>query len=336
MPNNHFRSRLRRHFLHRAFCFAAGAAIAATALHSQAADAPLRWVVPYPAGGAADQIARIVAQDVGQASGQAIVIENKGGAAGMIAAETVLRAPADGQTFFVGSNAPLVINSAIYAKMNYDPAKDFVPVAGLGKAPLLLVTRKDLGVQDAKGLIARAQQAQKEGKTLTMGSASSGNITHLAGEFASDRMGFKVTHVPFAGSAPAITSMMGGNVDIMFDALPSSMQQAISGRIVPLAVLDNQRFPQIPNVPTLAELGFAGTEASAWFGLVARQGTPQAAIDRMNQAVNQSLAKPDVQEKLRRIGAQPIAGSATEWGQFITAERERWIPVAKRLDIKAE
>ena len=314
------------------------AAVAAllTTWPALAADAPLRWVVPYPAGGAADQIARIVANDVGQASGQAIVIENKGGAAGMIAAETVLRAAADGQTFFVGSNAPLVINSAIYAKMGYDPAKDFVPVAGLGKAPLLLVTRKDLGVADVNALVAKAQQAQQTGKPLTMGSASSGNITHLAGEHASDRLGFKVTHVPFAGSAPAITSMMGGNVDLMYDALPSSMQQAIGGRIVPLAILDNQRFPQLPQIPTLAELGFAGTEASAWFGLVARNGTPAAAIERMNLAVNQALAKPDVQDKLRRIGAQPLAGSAAEWGDFIRSERERWIPVAKRLEIKAE
>ncbi|MFG5778352.1 Bug family tripartite tricarboxylate transporter substrate binding protein [Comamonas sp. J-3] len=314
------------------------AAVAAllTTWPALAADAPLRWVVPYPAGGAADQIARIVANDVGQASGQAIVIENKGGAAGMIAAETVLRAAADGQTFFVGSNAPLVINSAIYAKISYDPAKDFVPVVGLGKAPLLLVTRKDLGAADVKALVAKAQQAQQAGKPLTMGSASSGNITHLAGEYASDRLGFKVTHVPFAGSAPAITSMMGGNVDVMYDALPSSMQQAIGGRIVPLAILDNQRFPQLPQVPTLAELGFAGTEASAWFGLVARNGTPAAAIERMNLAVNQALAKPDVQDKLRRIGAQPLAGSAAEWGDFIRSERERWIPVAKRLEIKAE
>ena len=314
------------------------AAVAAllTTWPALAADAPLRWVVPYPAGGAADQIARIVANDVGQASGQAIVVENKAGAAGMIAAETVLRAPADGQTFFVGSNAPLVINSAIYAKMPYDPAKDFVPVAGLGKAPLLLVTRKDLGVADVNALVAKAQQAQQTGKPLTMGSASSGNITHLAGEHASDRLGFKVTHVPFAGSAPAITSMMGGNVDLMYDALPSSMQQAIGGRIVPLAILDNQRFPQLPQIPTLAELGITGTEASAWFGLVARSGTPTAAIERMNQAVNQALVKPDVQDKLRRIGAQPLPGSAAEWGDFIRSERERWIPVAKRLEIKAE
>ncbi|MEF9965041.1 MAG: tripartite tricarboxylate transporter substrate binding protein [Comamonas sp.] len=325
----------RRQFSHRLVQLGAAASLASPWL-ARAADAPLRWVVPYPAGGAADQITRIVAHDVAQAGGQPIIIENKAGAAGMIAAETVLRAPADGLAFFVGSNAPLVINSAIYAKMNYDPAKDFVPVAGLGKAPLLLVTRKDLGASDLRALIALAQQAQRQGKSLSMGSASSGNITHLAGEYASERMGFQVTHVPFSGSAPAITSMMGGNVDIMFDALPSCMQQAIGGRIVPLAILDKQRFAPLAQVPTLAELGFGNTEASAWFGLVARSGTPAEAIARMNQAVNQSLAKPDVQERLRRIGAQPIAASTAEWGQFVASERERWIPVAQKLGIRAE
>ncbi|WP_312409275.1 tripartite tricarboxylate transporter substrate binding protein [Comamonas sp.] len=325
----------RRQFHHRLVRWGAAASLASPWL-ARAADAPLRWVVPYPAGGAADQITRIVAQDVGQSSGQPIVIENKAGAAGMIAAETALRAPADGLTFFVGSNAPLVINSAIYTKMSYDPVKDFVPVAGLGKAPLLLVTRKDLGASDLRALIALAQQAQRQGKTLSMGSAGSGNITHLAGEYASERMGFQVTHVPFSGSAPAITSMMGGNVDIMFDALPSCMQQAMGGRIVPLALLDKQRFAALPQVPTLAELGFGDTEASAWFGVVARSGTPADAVARMARAIHQSLAKPEVQERLRRIGAQPMAGSTAEWGQFVASERERWIPVAQKLGIRAE
>ncbi len=325
----------RRQFHHRLVQWGAAASLASPWL-ARGADAPLSWVVPYPAGGAADQITRIVAQDVGQSSGQPIVIENKAGAAGMIAAETALRAPADGLTFFVGSNAPLVINSAIYAKMGYDPVKDFVPVAGLGKAPLLLVTRKDLGASDLRALIALAQQAQRQGKTLSMGSAGSGNITHLAGEYASERMGFQVTHVPFSGSAPAITSMMGGNVDIMFDALPSCMQQAMGGRIVPLALLDKQRFAALPQVPTLAELGFGDTEASAWFGVVARSGTPADAVARMARAIHQSLAKPEVQERLRRIGAQPMAASTAEWGQFVASERERWIPVAQKLGIRAE
>jgi tripartite-type tricarboxylate transporter receptor subunit TctC len=321
--------------LQPAFRALAGALLLAMAALGAGAQerAPIRFVVPYPAGGAADQITRLVATAAARHLGAPIVIDNKGGAAGMIAAEAALRAEPDGQTFFVGSNAPLVINQAIYARMPYDPEKDFVPVAGMGKSPLLLVTRKGLGVTDVPGLIALSAKA---GTGFTMGSASSGNITHLAGEGASRAMGFRVTHVPFSGSAPAITSMLGENVDIMYDALPSCLQQAKAGRIVPLAILDARRFPQLPDVPTLKEAGYAGHDASAWFGVMARAGTPRAAIDGMNKAVNDALAQPDLVARLNQIGAQPMPGSPASFGRFIADERARWIPLAHLLGVKAD
>lgn len=296
-------------------------------------DGPIRFVVPYPAGGAADQIARLVAQDTSLILGRPIIIDNKSGAAGMIAGEAVARAEPDGKTFFVGSNAPLVINSALYAKMPYDPEKAFVPVAGMGKSPLLLVTRKELKVNTVNELIALGK---KDPGKLTMGSASSGNITHLAGEYASTLMGFKVTHVPYAGSAPAIMSMMGNNVDIMFDALPSSMQQVKAGKIHALAILDNTRFPQLPNIPTLKEAGYPNAEASAWFGVVAPARTSPAIINEMNKAINEALKKPELLDKLRAIGAQPMPGSPEVFGKFIADERARWIPLAKSLGVKAD
>ena len=296
-------------------------------------DGPIRFVVPYPAGGAADQIARLVAQDTSLILGRPIIIDNKAGAAGMIAGEAVARAEPDGKTFFVGSNAPLVINSALYAKMPYDPEKAFIPVAGMGKSPLLLVTRKELKVNTVNELIALGK---KEPGKLTMGSASSGNITHLAGEYASTLMGFKVTHVPYAGSAPAIMSMMGNNVDIMFDALPSSMQQVKAGKIHALAILDNTRFPQLPNIPTLKEAGYPNAEASAWFGVVAPARTSPAIINEMNKAINEALKKPELLDKLRTIGAQPMPGSPEVFGKFIADERARWIPLAKSLGVKAD
>lgn len=296
-------------------------------------DAPIRFVVPYPAGGAADQIARLVAQDTSLILGRPIIIDNKAGAAGMIAGDAVARAEPDGKTFFVGSNAPLVINSALYAKMPYDPEKAFVPVAGMGKSPLLLVTRKELKVNTVNELIALGK---KDPGKLTMGSASSGNITHLAGEYASTLMGFKVTHVPYAGSAPAIMSMMGNNVDIMFDALPSSMQQVKAGKIHALAILDNTRFPQLPNIPTLKEAGYPNAEASAWFGVVAPARTSPAIINEMNKAINEALKKPELLDKLRAIGAQPMPGSPEVFGKFIADERARWIPLAKSLGVKAD
>ena len=313
-------------------CLAA-LALAAAVAPAMAQKPPIKFVVPYPAGGAADQITRLVAHETSLVLGATIIIDNKAGAAGMIAGEIVARAEPDGKTFFVGSNAPLVINQALYATMPYDPEKSFVPVAGMGKSPLLLVTRQNLGAKDVASLIA---MGKKEPGKLTMGSASSGNITHLAGEAAANMMGFKVTHVPFSGSAPAITSMMGGNVDIMFDALPSSMQQAKAGKIVPLAILDSARFPQLPNVPTLKEAGFANAEASAWFGVVAPAKTSASVVNELNKAINEALKKPELVEKLRNIGAVPMPGSPEVFAKFIADERSKWIPVAKSLGVKAD
>ncbi len=306
---------------------------AAAVAPAMAQTGPIKFVVPYPAGGAADQITRLVAHETAIVLGTPIVIDNKAGAAGMIAGEFVSRADPDGKTFFVGSNAPLVINQALYAKMPYDPEKSFVPVAGMGKSPLLLVTRPNLGAKDVAALITMG--AKEPGK-LTMGSASSGNITHLVGEAASTTMGFTVTHVPFAGSAPAIASMMGSNIDLMFDALPSSMQQAKAGKLVPLAILDATRFAQLPDVPTMKELGFSGTEAGAWFGVVAPAKTPSAVIVEVNKAINVALKKPELVEKLRNIGAVPMPGSPETFAKFITDERAKWIPLARQLGVRAD
>lgn len=316
-----------------ALAAAPGLAPLATPARAQGRGGPIRFVVPYPPGGAGDQITRLVAAEASAVMGSPIVIENKGGAAGMIAAEMVLRAEADGSTFYVGANAPMVINQAVYDKLPYDPVRDFVPVAGMGRAPLLLVTRKDLGAANLPALIAVGKKASGG---LSMGSASAGNITHLAGEFAASKMGFKVVHVPFAGSAPAITNLMGGNIDIMFDAMPSCMQQARAGRIVPLGLMDRQRFPLLPDVPTLDELGYKGLEAAAWFGVMARTGTPAAAMDTLNRAINEALKKPELVDKLRNIGAQPMPGSAEQFGKFIEAERRQWLPLARSLGVKAD
>lgn len=298
-----------------------------------AQSAPIRFIVPFPPGGAADQTARIVAHEVSSILGQPIVLENKAGAGGMIAGDLAARAKPDGKTFFVGANGPLVLNTFLYAKMPYDPEKAFVPVAGLGKSPLLLVTRKDLGAGSVQELIAKAKSASAP---LSMASAGNGNITHLTGEYAASLMGFTVNHVPFGGSAPAITSLMGSNVDIMFDALPSSMQQAKAGLIRPLVILDDRRFPQLPDVPTFGELGFAGSDISAWIVLVAPTGTPQEAVIEMNGAVNEALKKPDVVARLQAIGEQPLPGTPEDLGRFIAQERARWIPLAEKLGIRPE
>ena len=280
----------------------AALALAAVVAPAMAQKTPIKFVVPYPAGGAADQITRLVAHETSVILGTPIVIDNKAGAAGMIAGDIVARSEPDGKTFFVGSNAPLVINQALYAKMPYDPEKSFVPVSGMGKSPLLLVTRQNLSATDVASLIA---MGKKEPGKITMGSASAGNITHLAGEAAAATMGFKVTHVPFTGSAPAITSMMGGNVDIMFDALPSSMQQAKAGKITPLAILDATRFAQLPDVPTMKEAGLRQYRGQRVVrGRRARQDAGRA-VSELNKAINEALKKPELLEKLATLARCP-------------------------------
>ncbi|RMX06634.1 tripartite tricarboxylate transporter substrate binding protein [Corticibacter populi] len=322
----------RKTFIRGALALAAVPLVGTRAM-AQAKGGTIRFIVPYPPGGAGDQVTRLVAHEASSVLGQPIVIENRGGAAGMIAAQAVLQAEPDGATFYVGANAPLVINQAIYSKMAYDPAKDFVPVAGMGRASLLLVARNSLGVHNLEELVEAAKKAPNP---LSMGSASSGNITHLAGEYAASQLGFKVSHIPFPGSAPAITAMLGDHIDIMFDALPSCIQHARAGRITPIAILDKQRFPLLPDVPSMQELGHPELDAAAWFGVAARTGTPQPAIDGLNQAINAALKKPELVEKLRNIGALPMPGSPEQFAQFIAAERRQWMPLAQSLGVKAD
>lgn len=312
------------------FC-AAALAIAPLYAQAQSSD-PVVVVVPYAPGGASDQITRLVAQAASGPLGRNIIVENKPGAGGIVAAQQVERAKPDGNTMLVGSNAPLVVNIGLYKKLSYDPL-GFVPVVGLAKTPLVLLTPSDVKGESVKDFI---DYAKNQKHPLSMGSAGNGNITHLAGVNAADKMGIEVMHVPFQGSAPSIVALAGGNLEMMFDALPSSMPQVKSGRLKAWAVLDDQRFPGLPDVPTMKEAGFDGTEASAWFGLVAPKGTPAEAVDAMNKAVNVALQDPKVVEALQGIGTQPMPGDAASFAAFVDAERKQWLPVVESTGIQAD
>lgn len=313
-----------------AFC---AATLAIAPLYAQAQSGePITFVVPYSPGGASDQITRMVAQGASAALGRTIVVENRPGAGGILAAQAVERAKPDGNTLLVGSNAPLVINLGLYKSLPYD-AEKFVPVAGMAKTPLLLLTPPDVKGDTVKDFV---DYAQKQPEPLSMGSASNGNITHLAGVNAADAMGIKVMHVPFQGSAPAIVALVGGNLQLMFDALPSSMAQVKAGRLKAWAILDAERFPGLPDVPTMQEAGYKDTEASAWFGLVAPAGTPAEAVDAVNKAVNVALADPKIREGLLGIGTQPMPGDAKVFADFIASEKQRWLPVVKATGIQAD
>ena len=301
---------------------------------AQSAQIPIRFVVTFPPGGAADQVARIIAQETSLILNTPILVENKAGASGMIGADFVARAKPDGKTFLIGGNGPTVLNQALFSKMPYDPEKSFTPVVGLAKSPLLMFVRKDLGVTNLKDFL---ELARKKQPPLSMASAGIGNITHITGEYAAALMGFKINHIPFSGSAPAVTAVMGNNVDLMFDPLPSSMQQARNGLMIPLALMDDQRFPPLGQVPTLKESGFANMEISAWFILLAPAQTPRNIVLEMNKAVNLALTRPELIARIQGIGEQPLGNMSPEQaGEFISAERQLWVPLIRQLGIKAE
>jgi tripartite-type tricarboxylate transporter receptor subunit TctC len=292
----------------------------------------VRLVVPFAAGGSADQIARLIGTKLSQRLGVAVMIDNKTGASGNLAAADVARSAPDGKTFFVGSNGPLVINRAVYASLPFDPDRDFVPVVAMAETPLLLAVRKDLPVSSVADLLSYAKANAT--KPLTMGSASTGNITHLAGEYLSELIGFKPIHVPFRGSAPAMMAVVSGHIDIMYDALPTAMQQVQSGNVKALAVVSERRLAELPDTPTLRELGYDIGKVTAWFGLTAPANTPATVISQFNAAVGAALAEPDVKEKLAVIGFQTMGGSPDDFTTWIRAEVDRWVPLARSLDLK--
>ena len=314
---------------------ATGAILAGARQTAEAqASAQVRIVVPFAAGGAADQSARIMAQAFTERLGVNAVVENRAGAGGTLAATEVARSAPDGKTFFVGSNGPLVVNVALFSKLNYDPERDFTPIIGLVESPLLLVVRNGLPAKTVAELVAFAKA--RPDKPLTMASASTGNITHLAGEMISQKLGIQVVHVPFRGSAPAVTAIMSGDVDIMYDALPSVLEQARAGSVRPLAVANTSRLPDLPEVPTFDELGLDVGKVTAWFGLVGPAKLPDEVVRRYNETANAALSDPSVKKVIEAAKFSTIGGKPEDFGKFVRAESERWHPVVRALGLKVE
>jgi tripartite-type tricarboxylate transporter receptor subunit TctC len=307
--------------------------VASLAGAAGADEAPIRLIVPFAPGGSADQIARLVAAGLAQRLGAPVVVENKAGAGGTLAAEFVAKAAPDGKTLLIGSNGPLVINQAVYPKLRYDPQRHFVPVVALAETPLMLVVRRGTGFGSVAELLGRA----RKGETLTMASAGTGGINHLAGLYLSQHIGFTPQHIPYRGSAPAIAALLGGDVTIMYDALPSSLQHAkAGGQLQALAITTAQRLPSLPDTPTFNELGFDTGKVTAWFGIAAPAKTPLATIMRINTAANAVLAEAAVRERLVAIGFDAMGGSPGDFKAVIQTETKRWVPLAKALHVKAD
>ena len=293
---------------------------------------PLRMLVAFPPGGPTDLVSRVIAQRLSEQLGQPVLIDNKPGAGGNIAAEMAANAPADGYTLFYNTSA-IVIGPALYSKVNYDPVKDFAPVVLTAAVPMVLVTHPALPVRSAKDFIEYARS--KPGQ-LNYGSSGTGTITHLASAMMSAQLGLQTQHVPYKGSAPALVDLAAGQTQFMIDTMNTVLPYVRDGRLRGLAVSSLKRSSVLPELPTLHESGMNGFDAAAWQGVVVPAATPPDIVQRLNVELNKALAHPDVRAKLALQGADPIGGSVADYAAYIRSELPRWSKAVKDSGARAD
>ena len=298
---------------------------------AQSPDKTLRIVVPYPPGGTTDLLARNLAPGLQQRTGMTVVIENKAGAGGVIGSQQVSKAAPDGRTLVMGTIASHGIITALQSPPPYDPTKDFVPVTLVASTPNVLLASPSFPAKDVKELIAIAKA--KPG-SINFGSTSHGGSPHLSGELLKTLAQIDIAHIPYKGGAPMLTDLMGGQVQIGFDNLPSSMSLIKAGKVRALAVTTDKRWPAAPEIPTLAEAGVPGYEMSAWFGLFAPAGTPKPLVDDLNKHIVAILKTPEMQQKMLELGAQPVGDSPEQFAEYVRADNKKWQEVGKANNIK--
>jgi tripartite-type tricarboxylate transporter receptor subunit TctC len=296
-------------------------------------DRPVRLVVPFPAGGGADNLARMIMPRVAEALGQQIIIDNRPGAGGNVGAELVARAAPDGYTLLYGTNGTHAINKSLYGTLRFDPVRDFAPVSRMTLIAAMLIVTPDLPVKSVGELI---QYAKANPGKVNFASAGNGTTSHLAGELFRSMAGIDIVHVPYRGGALAITDVVGGQVQMMIDVMPNAYPQAKGGKVRGLAVTTARRFPGAPEYPTIAESGLPGFEVSAWDGVLAPAGTPPAVVERLGAAIRHALDDPQLREALLAHGALPVAGTPDEFARHIAAESEKWARVVRQSGAKID
>ena len=287
---------------------------------------PVTIIVPFAAGGTTDILARIIGQALTAELGQSVVVDNRAGAGGNIGGQAAAKAAPDGHTLFMGTVGTHAINASLYKKMPFDPVKDFAPLTRVANVPNLLVANPAQPYKSVKDLIAYAKA--NPGK-VNFGSSGNGSSIHLSGELFKSLAKVDMQHVPYKGSAPAVTDLLGNQIGIMFDNMPSAIQHVRSGKLVPLAVTTAKRSPELPNVPTIAEAGVPGYEATSWFGMFAPAGTPAPVLAQLNAAIVKVLAQPDVKKKINEQGAEVYSETPEQFAAFIQAESVKWGKVVK-------
>jgi tripartite-type tricarboxylate transporter receptor subunit TctC len=293
----------------------------------------VKLVVPFAAGGSTDALARLVAQMLSERLGQQFIVENVGGAGGTIGAAQAARAAPDGYTLLAATPGPITINPAIQAKIPYDPLRDFAPIALVGDSPAVVIVKKGSPIATLADLVALAK-SKPEG--VTFGSAGHGSFAHLSAELFKSLAGIKLTNVAYRGTGPAITDLLGGRIDVMFENYVSVQGFLSSGEIKALAVGSAHRLPFLPDVPTVSELGVPGYESSSWFGLLAPAGTPTGVIQKLNQAVAKGIREPALGERLATLGVEAVGDSPDEFARYLAAKAEEMRKLVKDNDIKVE
>jgi len=319
------------HPLRTLLCVALACGLA-TAARAEFPERPVKMLVGFSAGGGTDVAARIVAPGLGDALGQAVVVENRPGASGLIAAEAVARAAADGYSLMMGSQTTLAVAPVLYRKFTLDASRDFAGVALTGTSPLVLVVNPKVAAHSVAELIALAKA--QPGK-LNFASGGVGTTPHMAGELFRLTAGINVVHVAYRGEAPAINDLLGGQVPMMFANLSAVVGQVRAGALRALAVASPNRSPTAPDIPTLAEQGLSGCEVETWFGVVAPAGTPRAVVGKLNAELRRVLARDDTQKRLAGLGMVAASGSPEDLDAYIKAEIAKWGKVIRDADIKA-
>ncbi len=305
-----------------------------SALASAQADypsRPLRLIVTVPPGGAADFIARLIGGKLGDALGQPVLVENRGGAGGTIAADAVAKAAPDGYTLLQNSITTHGVGPHLYSKLPYDPVKDFSAVSGLALLPLIMAVNAEIPAKTVDEVVALAKK-----ESLNFASSGNGGAPHMAAELFKSVTGAPITHVPYKGSGPAVADLIGGRVQIMFDAAPSLIAHVRAGKLRVLAAASADRNRLLPDVPTFAELGHPRVAVSLWYGLLAPAATPAPTVARLNGEVTRILQSADVRERLAAQGAEPMPGTPQAFASFMREEMAKWAPVVKQAGVKLD
>lgn len=310
--------------------------IAAGASHAAAAEYParaIRYVVPFPAGGPLDMVARAIGQALNQSWGQPVIVDNRPGAGGNIGADFVARSPADGYTILMGAVSTHAINVSLYRTLPYDPVKDFAPVTLVTSVPNVLVVHPGIPAHSVSELVALARARPG---ALNFASGSTGSAGHLAGELFKTMARVDMTHIPYKGAAPAVADLLAGHVSLMFDNLASALPQIRASRVRALAVTTLERSPFLPGLPTVSEAGLRGFDIGTWFGVFAPAGTPPAVVSRLNAEITRILRTPQMKERLATLGAEPMPGTPEQFAALVRSEIAKYAKIVQASGAKVD